>query len=130
VLSPAAPGIFASAQETAAAVLAGGQVISRERPAAPGDWVIVYATGLGECLAPVNSGQVVRVANALAVPLTVWLDGQAVEPSYAGLAPGYAGLYQVNFQIPESAPENPLIRLETGGAASPAGIVLPIRKRG
>lgn len=129
MLASAVPGVFATAQGTAAAVLASGQLISRDHPAAPGDWVILYATGLGECAAPIQTGRLASGANALIAPLRIWLDTLDIEPAYAGLAPGYAGLYQVNFQIPVSASENPLIRIETGGAVSP-GIVLPIRKRG
>jgi len=36
-------------------------------------------------------------------PVDVIIDGQNADVSFAGLAPGFTGLYQVNAQIPGSA---------------------------
>jgi len=53
----------------------------------------------------------------------------AVESSaigYAGVAPGYGGLYQVNLTLPKSTGKNPEIRLQLDGASSIAGVHLPV----
>jgi uncharacterized protein (TIGR03437 family) len=60
----------------------------------------------------------------------VQLNGAALDPSaiqYAGLAPGYAGLYQVNVQLPAQLPANPEIRLGLAGTLSPPGLILPAK---
>jgi len=47
-----------------------------------------------------QSGQVSRT-NA---PVTVVLNGTELPSSFAGLAPGFVGLYQVNVTIPANTP--------------------------
>jgi len=46
---------------------------------------------------------------------------------YAGLAPGYAGLYQINVVLPEDLPSDPEIRVSVGSQSSPGGLKLPVR---
>ena len=58
------------------------------------------------------------------------LDGVAVDKSriyYAGLAPYFAGLYQINLKLPHSLGENPEIRIEIGKQISAAGLRLPVQ---
>jgi uncharacterized protein (TIGR03437 family) len=54
----------------------------------------------------------------------VLLDGVPVAADrvgYAGLAPGWGGLYQVNLRLPENVGSNPEIKLVAGeGASQPA----------
>ncbi len=52
------------------------------------------------------------------------LNGVAVDPSkidYAGVTPGYAGLFQINLTLPDDAPSNPEIRVGSGGILSVPG---------
>jgi len=46
------------------------------------------------------------------------LNGRRLNPSFAGLTPGIAGLYQVNVQLPEFLDASSLISLRVGGTAS------------
>lgn len=95
---PADPGIFTAAGDgfgPAAAQLASfGKVQANglTRPARPGDYVVLWATGLGQ---------------ARANDVKAWLGEEAMEVRYAGPAPGLAGVDQINVQIPErsSAPD-------------------------
>ena len=60
----------------------------------------------------------------------MWLNGSAVDPSkvaYAGVTPGYAGLYQVNLFVPDDAPANPEVRIGWTGQMSAAQLILPVQ---
>jgi uncharacterized protein (TIGR03437 family) len=62
--------------------------------------------------------------------LTITLDGAAVDPTdivYAGVAPGFAGLYQINLYLPPTTGANPVIRAAMSNQTSPDGIVLPVQ---
>ena len=52
--------------------------------------------------------------------MTVTIGGVPVTPSFAGLAPGWVGLYQVNVQVPANAPVGDAVpvALSVGDAAS------------
>ncbi len=93
-------------------------------PAAGGDIVIIYATGLG----PVDP-QAVSGAPAGFDPLHrlvetagVTLEGQQMPVTFSGLAPGFAGLYQVNAFVPTGLPANAAASMiiATGAKLSPA----------
>lgn len=81
-------------------------------PAHLGDVVTIYALGLGPVSPTVNTGQpapssepLARITNQIQVSYGANSGGAVtVIPTYAGLAPTYAGLYQVNVLIPENAP--------------------------
>ncbi len=83
------------------------------RPVARGEYILIYTTGLG----PV-SNQPATGAAALSSPLsrtptmpTVTIGGSAAQVTYSGLAPGFAGLYQVNAIIPAGAPSGDSVEL-------------------
>ncbi len=85
------------------------------QPAHPGDYLQIYATGLGAATANGNPNGAVlatgTVAPASGSPLyattavpAVTVGGQNAAVLFSGIAPGYAGLYQVDIQIPANAP--------------------------
>jgi len=66
-------------------------------PAAPGQTVVLYGTGLGAVNAPDNDAPgAVQVTD----PVTVYINGSAVQPFYAGRSPQYPGLDQIDFVLP------------------------------
>jgi uncharacterized protein (TIGR03437 family) len=83
------------------------QLISASNPARRGSFVQLFLTGLGVTAPPVPDG-----AAAPASPLSqtnaavrIFIGGvEAPNVTYKGLAPGLAGLYQINVQIPVNAP--------------------------
>ena|SRR5690349_9755617 len=77
-----------------------GAVVNQDNnlngPSSPlprGQTLVIYATGLG---AVRLQGDLFVVMN----PVTVVLNGQELPVAFAGLTPGYSGLYQVNVTIP------------------------------
>jgi uncharacterized protein (TIGR03437 family) len=80
--------------------------------------MVIFATGLG---AVTQSGQLSRT-NATT---TVVLNGVELPVSFAGLAPGFIGLYQVNLTIPAGTPPGLAIplTLKVGGQGSNSVLV-------
>jgi len=81
--------------------------VSDAAPAAPGEYIVLYMTGLGATDVPVPTGQA-SPANPLARVLDVpvlTLDEITVPTQFAGLTPGLVGLYQINIQVPTDLPE-------------------------
>jgi len=100
------PGIFTVNQQgtgQGAILNAQGLLVDSNAPAAPGDIVQVYCTGLGATEPPVPSGQPAPGAEPLAqvtMPVYARIAGKPAVVQFAGLAPGFVGLHQVNVQIP------------------------------
>jgi uncharacterized protein (TIGR03437 family) len=69
--------------------------------AAPGDYVILWGTGLGP-LPGGASDTLPPVAGSLPVSVQVLLGNSTISPSYAGRAPGLAGVDQIDFQLPSN----------------------------
>jgi len=128
-LNSAAPGMFIWNGNMAIAAHLNGSVISREAPAVAGEIIVVYATGLGRVAPDTITGKIASGAATIVArsQLQILLDGVACPAPnvlYAGLAPGFAGLYQINLKLPSSLPLNPEIRLVIGSASSPSLIQL------
>jgi uncharacterized protein (TIGR03437 family) len=68
---------------------------------APGGIVIIYATGLGPVSNPPADGAI-GAGQTTMNAVTVKIGTTTVTPQFAGLAPGYVGLYQVNAQLPST----------------------------
>jgi uncharacterized protein (TIGR03437 family) len=130
-LARAAPGLFQLDSQNAVATEADGSVLTASSPAKPGDIVILWATGLGETTPPADGFQIPTAAAPLLADanLSILLDGTAVPASaidYAGVAPDFAGLYQINLTLPMSTGANPEIQLQLDGASSVTGVHLPV----
>jgi uncharacterized protein (TIGR03437 family) len=91
VVEPAVPTLFAGA-----VTKANGPLITPSAPAARGDYISIYLTGLG---ATEKRGEL----DWARVQPQVTVGGQPCAVSYAGRAPGYAGLDQVDCQIAANA---------------------------
>jgi uncharacterized protein (TIGR03437 family) len=131
MLLPAAPGLFQLDAKNAVATLVSGAVLTPSAPAHPGDIVVLYATGLGATVPPAIYGELSMAAASLApgANLKILLNGAAVDDgaiTYAGSAPGFAGLYQINLALPKKVSTNPEIKLVMGKASSIAGVHLPV----
>jgi uncharacterized protein (TIGR03437 family) len=93
-------------------------LVTARNPARRGETVLIYAAGLGAVTPAVADGTAAG-ANPLSTvnaPVNVYIGGARAEVSFKGLAPGFAGLYQLNVRIPMNAP---------GGPGVPVGIETP-----
>ncbi len=129
-LAPAAPAFFQSLPNVALAVHPTGVLISAAAPAMPGEVVILFAEGLGRTRPDIQNGAITVMATPLYTPasLTILLNGVPLPAAniwYAGLAPGFSGLYQVNVQLPAQLDTNPQIQMAIGSITSPSGVTLP-----
>jgi uncharacterized protein (TIGR03437 family) len=117
----------------AIATHADGGVLTADSPAHSGDIVVIYLTGLGATSTnPSAKGEIPKYAEQMLrlSDLKVWLGGTVMDPmlvKYAGVTPGFAGLYQINLELPGNLGTDPEIRVAVGGQSSPAGLKLPVR---
>jgi uncharacterized protein (TIGR03437 family) len=108
-----APSVFQSGVAGPQANLAtivradNNEFVTPTNPIHPNDVVVIYLTGLGATSPVVDDGMPAPsapLATAL-VPPTVTLGGKPVDLYWAGLVPGYVGLYQINATVPGTAPQ-------------------------
>ena len=71
-------------------------------PVHAGDVIAIYCTGLGPVSPAVPEGVAASttVLSRTVTPVTATVGGQPATVNFAGLAPGFIGLYQVNVVIP------------------------------
>src|SRR5579884_1888633 len=119
-----APGVFSvlgNAAGAGAVTHQDGSLVSRSAPLVPGEPISVYLTGMGPLSPPVPDGAPAPV-NPLARALNnvqLILDGQPVQPLYAGAAPNFAGLQEVVALVPASLSHRfPQMSVIVQGAAS------------
>jgi uncharacterized protein (TIGR03437 family) len=120
---PQAPGVLFGATYTTVHY-ASGALVSTTDPAVAGERLIVYCTGLGPVSGPMTTGQPASSTSLQPTTqtVTVTIDGVAATVEFAGLAPGFLGLYQVNLVVPSrsnAGPQSSMI-IRVGGASSPA----------
>jgi uncharacterized protein (TIGR03437 family) len=113
--APTAPGLFSmtgSGEGQGAITITNTRLVARSpaddggRPARRGEFVVIFATGLGRLDFPPRTGDPAPSnppARTLETPeLTV--GGVAAVVDFSGLTPGSIGLYQINTRVPESSP--------------------------
>jgi uncharacterized protein (TIGR03437 family) len=82
-------------------VLPPGAIASlNSRRAKPGDAIILYGIGFGSVSPSTLAGQIAQGSTSLTSPVQVSIGGSPANLPYAGLAPGFVGLYQFNVVVP------------------------------
>jgi adhesin/invasin len=119
------PGLFLNSGRAAAL----NQDLTPATPAAPipaGGYVLLFFTGQGPISPSLADGTA-----APATPLSlitgivqVMIGGKPAQVSYAGVAPGFAGLSQINAIIPTGlTPGDQPVFISTNGVSSNAGLI-------
>ena len=108
-VSRSSPGIYTSTQNGigwGAILKADFSVVSPSNSARRGDTVLVYLTGLGALEPALNDGAAAStsVLSRVTDSVNIYIGGIKSAVTFAGAAPGFAGLYQINVQIPAAAP--------------------------
>ena len=102
----------------------GSNLASASNPAKSGDTIVIYCSGLGEVSPPVASGAAAPSSPPATTvnQVTVTIGGVQAQVAFAGLAPTFAGLYQVNAVVPPGvAPGSQVpVTLSVAGQTSPA----------
>jgi uncharacterized protein (TIGR03437 family) len=121
-LAATSPGVFFWGDYRGIVLHADYSLITAEKPAKPGETVMIWLTGLGE-LRPAVAAGAANPASPLAwavdAPITALFGGEpATRLDYAGGAPGFPGLNQINATIPLNAPVGPAVpvAISTGNA--------------
>jgi uncharacterized protein (TIGR03437 family) len=99
------------------AMPAGAIAQVNSRPAKPGETIIFYGVGFGLVTPASPAGQIVQQANTLSSNFQISIGGQAATWQYAGLAPGFTGLYQFNVTVPAATAGAAPVVFGLGGAA-------------
>jgi uncharacterized protein (TIGR03437 family) len=103
------------------------------RSVRPGESIVVYGIGFGATNPVVPAGQI-----APASPLPRLVDSVAItvggvqltdaEVAYKGLAPGFVGLYQLNFVVPAVPDGDQPVTIRVGSAPVPQTLFLSVKR--
>ena len=125
----AAPGLFPVALHADFRVVGRGE-IEGSAPLPRGAVAVLFGAGFGPLSPPSRTGDLPTRPAPIVLPLDVLLGGERLHPSsvlYAGQAPGFAGLYQVNVRLPgRDFAEDPEVQVEIDGNLSQPGFRLAI----
>jgi len=100
-LAEVSPGVFVLPQTgLGAVVVAGTGKTTAERPAAAGEFLEIYCTGLG----PVQPLAANPELSETVLKPRVSIAGTPAQIQFSGLAPGWFGLNQVNVRVPAGLP--------------------------
>ena len=120
-INPAAPAIFIvdPATNLGAIVVAGSSQTTASLPAAPGDYISIYMTGLGSVHPSSNYPGLQETDNTPAVTIG---GIPATDIQFSGIAGGFsAGLYQINVRVPGGVPSGTQpITVSLGGKTATA----------
>ncbi len=123
-VTPASPGIFQTGVGAQGVIVDNNTFALADvsHPVAAGSFIVIFCTGLGAVNPPVAEGTAAPsspLSNAVTLPQVLFgTSNTPVTPLFAGLAPGFAGLYQVSVQVPASAHGTTRVSLNSNGVAS------------
>ena len=105
------------------------KLVDASNPVAALSTVVIYCTGLGEVNPPVKEGTPasLTVLSRTVAKVTATIGGRDADVQFAGLTPGFIGLYQVNAVVPSGvAPGNAVevVLTAAGQASAPATIAV------
>lgn len=132
-LAVSAPSIFTYSTENNRAIVLNqnGSFNSAANPAAAGEVIVFFATGEGVISPnPITGRPATAPLPAPVLPVSVNIGGQRVpagDVRYAGAAPGFVGLMQVNVVVPRSAPGRVPLVLTVGPNSSPLTVEMFVR---
>ncbi|HLG98563.1 MAG TPA: hypothetical protein VKX49_19785 [Bryobacteraceae bacterium] len=124
------PGIFVYQGNYAIAEASDYSLIGPSNPAIRGEPLVLYVTGLGPLNQNLADGYGSPTSPPFAQtvdPFQVILDNENCTVFFSGLAPGFVGLYQINFYVPQDAAAGNLPIYIQSPYATSATAELPVR---
>ena len=103
--------------------------VDSTHPASPGDVIVIYCAGLGAVNPPVPAGSQSQASppSITVNPVTVTIGGNPAAVAFAGLTPGFTGLYQINTVVPTGLSSgNQRVIISVAGQQSPV-VTLNVR---
>jgi len=92
------------------------EFVTPSNPVMPSEWITIYLTGLGRVSPPVPTGEAAPMSplSVITEKLEVTINKEQAETNFAGLTPGFAGLYQINIKIPDLLPGAHIVKIRVG----------------
>jgi enamine deaminase RidA (YjgF/YER057c/UK114 family) len=129
ILFVGAPKLLASVHQDFSGQITSGQ------PARAGEIIHLYGSGFGPVTPPVPDGASAPAAalSSTVNPVTCGgLDGAGntipLTVLFSGLAPGMAGTYQLDVQLPGSLPAESTVQVRCGVGSNSGSIMVPVRQ--
>jgi uncharacterized protein (TIGR03437 family) len=131
-VSPADPGVFQINGQGAIEKAVDYSLVGPSNPAKAGDYIVIYATGLGSVDPIVPAGSLAPGVAPFSViagnSVSVMIGGvPAATPLYVGLTPGAVGLYQINVQVPPGVPSGDVPLVVTAGGAVASAVTISLQ---
>jgi len=101
--------------------------VTAQNPAKAGDILTLWATGLGAVETDVETGAPAATAVRARTTPKVTMGGVDAPVLYAGLAPGFVGVYQINIQVPAKVPVGNVSLIIFMGDSDSPPIVIPVQ---
>lgn len=126
-----APRFFAGAGGTPLIFHLDATQVTDSAPAAPGEALVGYVTGLGEVDPPVDAGNPPGdTISTVTTPVTAAVGNLPANVTFAGLTPQAVGLYQVNFALPAALDSGSYpVMLAAGTQQSQTGLAFAVVKK-
>jgi uncharacterized protein (TIGR03437 family) len=107
-----------------------GSQVATQKPVPAGNWIAVYATGLGAVNPALTAGTPapINTLSTTVLPVTANIGGEDATVLWAGAAPTQIGVYQVNIVVPSDARSgaNRLV-LTSAGNSSQADVTIQVK---
>lgn len=133
-VSTASPGVFTLAENgigEAAILHSDFSAVTSSHPAVAGETVLIYLTGLGAVTPALPDGAAAPSSapfSTVNVAAYVGIDNVYVTPTFSGLAPGFAGLYQLNVVVPATPHSGDVVlTISVSQVAASLSTVIPIK---
>jgi uncharacterized protein (TIGR03437 family) len=131
-LTGASPALFTANYGTGNAVIVNedGTINSSQNPAARGSLVVLYATGAGQTDPAGVTGQGAQAPfSQPLLPVSLTIANVPATILWAGSAPGFVGLMQINARVPSGfvPPGDLPVLLSVGTYTSPSGVTMAVR---
>ncbi|HLG97674.1 MAG TPA: IPT/TIG domain-containing protein [Bryobacteraceae bacterium] len=116
----AAPLVLTYGANRAIAVNSDGTVNGAGNGAKPGSFVTAYLIGSGPLDNPILTGELAPASplSHESLPTTMKVGGSPATVQFAGMAPGFVGLMQLNFVLPTLPPGDYPVEVAIGGISS------------